>query len=41
MALKQVYESQADIPQALLEHYIDRDGRWLLVLDPPAEDVTG
>jgi hypothetical protein len=41
MALRQSYDTQLDIPQALAEHYSDRDGRWMLVLDPPAEDVTG
>ena len=41
MALKQMYDVQTEIPPALAEHYTERDGRWLLVLDPPAEDVTG
>lgn len=41
MALRQVYESQAEIPPGLAEHYSDRDGRWMLTLDPPMEDVAG
>lgn len=41
MALKQLYDVQTDIPQALAEHYTERDGRWVLQLDPPVEDVTG
>lgn len=41
MALKQVYDNQTEIPQGLQEHYSERDGRWALVLDPPAEDVSG
>ena len=41
MALKQAYDVQTEIPSALMEHYGDKDGRWVLQLDPPAEDVTG
>ena len=41
MALKQVYDVQTDVPAAFAEHYVEKDGRWHLVLDPPAEDVTG
>jgi hypothetical protein len=41
MALKQVYDAQLDIPGALMEHYGEKDGKWVLVLDPPAEDVSG
>lgn len=41
MALKQVVDNQTEIPQGLAEHYSERDGRWMLVLDPPVEDVTG
>jgi hypothetical protein len=41
MALKHTYEAQTDIPSALQEHYGEKDGKWVLQLDPPAEDVTG
>jgi hypothetical protein len=41
MALKQVYDAQLDIPGALMEHYGEKDGKWVLNLDPPAEDVSG
>ena len=41
MAFKQIYDVQTEIPQALLEHYIEKDGRWVIDLDPPAEDITG
>lgn len=41
MALRQQYESQADVPPPLLEHYQEKDGRWVLELDPPVEDVSG
>jgi hypothetical protein len=41
MALKQVYDTQLDIPGALMEHYGEKDGKWILNLDPPAEDVSG
>jgi len=41
MALKQVYDAQLDIPGALMEHYGEKDGKWVLVLDPPVEDVSG
>jgi hypothetical protein len=41
MALKQSYTVQAEIPEALAEHYVEKDGRWILVTDPPTDDVTG
>lgn len=41
MALKQVYDTQADIPPGLQEHFAEKDGRWFLAVDPPIEDVTG
>ena len=40
VALKQVYESQAEIPSGLQEHYVEKDGKWCLQADPPIEDVT-
>jgi hypothetical protein len=41
MALRQVFETETDVPMALKEHYTEKDGKWSLQLDPPAEDVTG
>jgi hypothetical protein len=41
MALQQSYTQHVDIPEPLQEHYAEKDGRWLLVTDPPTEDVTG
>jgi len=41
MALRQSYDVQTDVPGSLQEHYVERDGKWLLQLDPPMEDVTG
>jgi len=41
MALKQVYDAQTDIPPALYEHYTERDGKWIVALDPVLEDVGG
>jgi hypothetical protein len=41
MALRQSYDSQAEIPPGLQEHYSDRDGRWVLVTDPPSDDISG
>jgi hypothetical protein len=41
MPIRQSYESQAEIPSSLQEHYTERDGRWLLQADPPLEDVSG
>lgn len=41
MAVKQVYENQGDIPSGLQEHYVEKDGKWLLQTDPQFEDVTG
>jgi hypothetical protein len=41
MAVKQAYESQAEIPLGLQEHYTERDGKWVLQADPPLEDATG
>ena len=40
MALKQVLENQSDIPSGLQEHYIEKDGKWVLQTDPQFEDVT-
>ena len=40
MALPQVIENQGDIPSGLQEHYVEKDGRWLLQADPPIEDVS-
>src|SRR5262252_4966971 len=39
--LKQSYDAQTEIPAALMEHYTERDGKWLITLDPAMEDVTG
>jgi hypothetical protein len=39
--LKQFYDVQTEIPAALQEHYTEHDGKWMLQLDPPVEDVTG
>ena len=41
MALRQMYDSQDEIPESLKEHYTDRDGTWVLQADPPIEDVSG
>ena len=41
MPIRQSYESQAEIPGGLQEHYAERDGRWVLQAEPPIEDVTG
>src|SRR4029434_1721931 len=41
MALKQLFETETDVPMALKDHYTERDGRWVLQLDPPMEDVSG
>jgi hypothetical protein len=41
MALRQSYESSTEVPTGLQEHYSERDGRWVLTLDPPMEDVSG
>src|SRR5262245_45078944 len=41
MALRQLFETETEVPLALKEHYVEKDGKWLLQLDPPAEDVTG
>jgi hypothetical protein len=41
MALRQSYESSTEVPSGLQEHYSERDGRWMLTLDPPLEDVSG
>lgn len=40
MALKQVIESQTEIPSGVQEHYVEHDGKWLLQTDPQFEDVT-
>ena len=40
VALKQVYENQAEIPGGLQEHYAEKDGKWVLQTDPQFEDVT-
>jgi hypothetical protein len=41
MALRQSYDVQTDIPGPFQEHYVEKDGKWLVQLDPPAEDVSG
>lgn len=41
MALRQSYETQSEIPPVLAEFYAEKDGKWWISLDPPAEDVTG
>lgn len=41
MALRQKYTAQTDIPDALREHYGEQEGSWVLLTDPPFEDVTG
>ena len=38
MALKLSYAAQADIPDALRELYVEREGKWCLETDPPTED---
>ena len=40
VALKQVYENQAEIPAGLQEHYVEKDGKWVLQTDPQFEDVS-
>jgi hypothetical protein len=40
MALRQLFETQSEIPSGLQEHYIEKDGKWLLQTDPQFEDVT-
>lgn len=41
MALRQSYSASAEVPDALREHYVEKEGRWLLQTDPPSEDVGG
>jgi hypothetical protein len=41
MALKALYLTETEIPEGLKEHYAEKDGKWLLQTDPPAEDVSG
>jgi hypothetical protein len=41
MAIRQRFESDTEIPDILREHYIEKDGAWVLQTDPPTEDVTG
>jgi hypothetical protein len=41
MALRQSYQAAGEIPDALREHYGEKDGRWILQTDPPTDDVTG
>lgn len=41
VALRQVYEVESEIPPAVREYFVERDGRWTLVVDPPIEDVSG
>src|SRR4030095_255805 len=41
MAIRQRFESDVEIPDILREHYIEKDGAWVLQTDPPTEDVTG
>lgn len=40
MALPQMYAVQTDIPSGLQEHYVEKDGHWVLETDPPMEDVS-
>ena len=40
VALKQVIESQTEIPSGLQEHYVEKDGKWVLQTDPQFEDVS-
>jgi len=39
--LRQIFESQTEIPSGLQEHYTERDGKWYLQTEPQIEDVTG
>lgn len=41
MALQQQYDSEDGIPQELRAFYTERDGRFVLEVDPPIEDVSG
>jgi hypothetical protein len=41
MALKAHYMQQADIPDLLREHYVEKEHQWVLQTDPPTEDVSG
>ena len=41
MTIPQSYETQAEIPSGLQEHFVERDGKWWLLADPPIEDVSG
>src|ERR1043165_650499 len=41
MAVPQTFPTQADIPEILREHYVERDGLWRLQTDPAIEDVSG
>lgn len=40
MPLKAFYATQTEIPEALREHYVERDGKWVLDAEG-VEDVTG
>jgi hypothetical protein len=41
MALRQRYDAGSEIPDVLREHYVEKDGAWVLQTDPAMEDVTG
>ena len=40
MALRQLLETQSEIPSGLQEHYVEKEGKWLLQTEPQFEDVT-
>lgn len=40
VSLKAFYESQADIPETLVDHYVEQNGKWFLALDG-GEPVAG
>jgi hypothetical protein len=41
MTLKASLTALTEVADAFREHYVERDGRWVLQTDPPTEDVTG
>ncbi len=41
MALRQSAQALTEVPEKDREHYVEKDGRWVLITDPPTEDVTG
>lgn len=38
--LKQSYDVQTEIPASLQEHYLEKDGKWLLQTDPPVDQAV-